>query len=418
MPKKISFPTYKLHKASGLARVILDGKHVYLGPYGSEKSHAEYAKLLAERFGNFGPGPQNSTTGDRFPDLSVNELLVRFLKHAGDYYSRDGKPTKEYVAMRDAVVPLRTLFSHTAARDIGPLRLKAVQTLLVNEGRKCRREINKQINRIRRVFSWAVGEELIPPAVHLALTKLATLKRGRTEAREAPRVKPVADVVVEATLPFLSPTVAAMVRVQRLSGARPGEVTIMRSADIDMSGEIWLYRPTDHKNAWREQPRVIALGPQAQTVLAPFLNRPSDAFLFSPREAEAWRNEQRVVNRKADRKTPIYPSELRARERRKELARSRESKRTKRDHYDVDAYRRAITYGIRQINRLRAKQVPPVAPLPSWHPYQLRHAAATELRRRFGIEAVPVGLGNSADLAELYAERDMDRLKEIASMLG
>lgn len=244
------------------------------------------------------------------------------------------------------------------------------------------------------------------------------LKRGRTDAREAPKVKPIDDAAVEATLPFLSPPVAAMVRVQRLSGARPGEITIMRACDVDMSGNVWLYRPTDHKNAWREQTRIIALGPQAQAVLRPFLNRPVDAFLFSPREAEEWRNEQRAINRRSNRKTPVYPCELRARERRKQLAKMRQSKRAKRDHYDVDSYRRAIKYGIRRANRQLGELQSGSAPIPNWHPYQLRHTAATELRKRFGIEAVPVGLGNSTDLAELYAERDLERLKEIAKELG
>jgi hypothetical protein len=57
MPRSSSFPSCRLHKPAGLARVIVDGKHVYLRPYGAEKSHAEDAKLLAERFGNSVSGP-------------------------------------------------------------------------------------------------------------------------------------------------------------------------------------------------------------------------------------------------------------------------------------------------------------------------------------------------------------------------
>lgn len=418
MGRPKSLPKYCLHKPSGLARVIIDGKHVYLGPYGSEESHAAYTKLLSKHFART---DRSSTDGEQ-PygdlDVSVNELLVLYLRHARNYYSRDGKTTKEYVAMRDAVIPLRSHFSHLPAREFGPLRLKLIQQQLVEDGRKCRTEINKQIKRIRRVFRWAVSEELVPPAVYAALAKVDGLKRGRTVAREAPKVKPVEDAVVEETLKYTTPVVAAMVRLQRLAGARPGEVTIMRPCDIDMTGDVWIYRPQDHKNAWREQPRVIAFGPQAQAILRSFLQRPADAYVFSPRESEEWRNEQRVKNRRPDRKTPVFASELRARERRKKKSQSRKLRRVTGDCYTVDSYRRAVKYAIRRANEARANAQAAVDPLPSWHPYQLRHTAATDLRKQFGIEAVPLGLGNSADLAELYAERDLELLKKIAREVG
>jgi|GEM_PF-2340795 len=169
-PRSDPFHATDSHKPSGLARVIIEGKHIYLGPFGSEESHAAYAQLILERFGSVTQSPP-SAAGDRFPDISVNELLVRYLEYARKYYSRDGKVTKEYIALRDAVIPLRTFFSHLPARDFGPLRLKAIQNFLVNEKRKCRTEINKQIKRIRRVFGWAVSEELIPPSVYAALAR-------------------------------------------------------------------------------------------------------------------------------------------------------------------------------------------------------------------------------------------------------
>jgi hypothetical protein len=42
-------PSYRLHKPSGRARVIIDGEHIYLGLYGSPESHERYARLIAER---------------------------------------------------------------------------------------------------------------------------------------------------------------------------------------------------------------------------------------------------------------------------------------------------------------------------------------------------------------------------------
>jgi site-specific recombinase XerC len=47
------------------------------------------------------------------------------------------------------------------------------------------------------------------------------------------------------------------------------------------------------------------------------------------------------------------------------------------------------------------------APAPHGHPNQLRHAHATEVRKRFGLEAAQVALGHeTADLTQVYAERD------------
>lgn len=86
------------------------------------------------------------------------------------------------------------------------------------------RYINDNIDRIRRLFKWAVAHELIPVTVHQALTAVPDLRRGRTAARENEPVMPVSDAVIEATIPFLRTVVADMVRLQRLRGCRPDEV--------------------------------------------------------------------------------------------------------------------------------------------------------------------------------------------------
>ncbi len=42
-----------------------------------------------------------------------------------------------------------------------------------------------------------------------------------------------------------------------------------------------------------------------------------------------------------------------------------------------------------------------------WHPHQLRHNAAAELRKEFGLEAGRIILGHcSAVITEVYAEKD------------
>ena len=79
------------------------------------------------------------------------------------------------------------------------------------------------------------------------------LQKGRTPARETEPVVPVSDEVVEKTLPILPEVVADMVRFQRLTGCRPGEVCILRPRDVDRSGEIWRYVPASHKTEHRDR---------------------------------------------------------------------------------------------------------------------------------------------------------------------
>jgi len=52
---------------------------------------------------------------------------------------------------------------------------------------------------------------------------------------------------------------------------RPGEVVQMRMEDIDLSGEIWIYRPSSHKTEHHGRERLGPVGPKAQAVLQPFL---------------------------------------------------------------------------------------------------------------------------------------------------
>jgi integrase len=54
-----------------------------------------------------------------------------------------------------------------------------------------------------------------------------------------------------------------------------------------------------------------------------------------------------------------------------------------------------------------------------WSPNQLRHTAATEIRREFGIEAAQNTLGHaSVDVTEIYAEKSLDQVREVMEKLG
>jgi integrase len=412
MPRKRSHvPSYRLHKPSGQARVIINGQHIYLGRYGSRESREKYSRLIAELATSPGPDSIAPAAKGCFQNLTIDELILAYWRFAETYYTKDGEPTKELACMREALRPVRKLYGGSRACDFGPKAFKVVMHHMVELGLS-HGLINHRASRIKRVFKWAVAEELIPPSVHYALQAVAGLRYGRTEAHEAEPIRPVKDMWVEAVLPHLSPQVAAMISIQRLTGMRPGEVVVMKACNINTANDIWIYEPYEHKNRWREKRRRIPLGPKTQELLKPFLARGKDAYLFSPREADAWHKEHRLIHCKTKRKTPVYPSELRARQTAKLKRRKRKSKRPKGEHYTTDSYRRAIDCGF-----MRAKKAE--IEIPHWFPLQLRHSRATEIRRDYGLDAAQVVLGHArADVTEIYAEKNLALAIQIAREAG
>lgn len=408
MPRKANgVPSYCLHKASGQAVVRISGKDVYLGPYGSEPSRTEYARLLAEwqarRTEQIDVALSLTETVD--PSITVAEVILRYREFAKEYYAKDGVPTKEFVEMALALKPVRELYGSTYAREFGPLKLQAVRQHMIDKDLS-RGVVNHRINRIKRFIKWATSQQLVPPSVHQGISTVVGLRRGRTTARETDPVTPVEDRHVDATLPHTSPQVAAMIQLQRLTGMRPCEVVMICMGEIDQSQDVWIYSPSSHKNSWRGRDRTIPLGPKAQEVIKPFIKADSDAFLFSPQEAESQRNQVR----RSQRQTPMTPSQRQRRTKAK-------PKRAKRDRYDVSSYRRAITYAIQKANRDRARHG--LEPLPDWFPLQLRHSRATELNVQFGIEAAAVSLGHAhADVTKVYAERNLKLAIEVARQTG
>jgi len=332
------------------------------------------------------------------PDLAIFELVERFLEHAKVYYRNpDGTPGREVENYKTPLGLLVRLYGPTPAAEFGPLALEAIRVTMIKSG-QCRTFTNRQIDRLKGVFKWATSKELIPSSVYEALRSLAGLRVGHTEARESEPVKPVPDSDVESTLPHLSVTVRAMVQVQRLTGARPGEICGMRIGDVDRGGAVWVYRPERHKTQHHGHHREIFIGPKAQTILAPFmLKLDPGANVFSPAAAM----EEMRQRRHEARKTPMSCGNVPG------SNRKRKPKRQPRQRYDVNAYRHAI---------VRACEL---AKVEAWHPHQLRHTSATDVRRQFGIEAAQHHLGHATTtMTEIYAERNSETARAVASAIG
>ncbi len=214
--------------------------------------------------------------------LSVAEVLAAYLDFAERHYREpDGTPSDELRHVKTVIRHVREVYGESPAAAFGPMSLKAVRQKFVGL-RWSRKSVNARIERVRRIFKWAVAEELVSPVVYQALTAVAGLQRGRTEARETEPVEPVDDAVVDATLPFLNRQVAGLVEFQRLTGCRPGEACRIRRCDIDTSGTVWRYKPPKHKTAWKGKTRVVAIGSKAQALLREFFTHDAADYLFSP----------------------------------------------------------------------------------------------------------------------------------------
>ena len=179
----------------------------------------------------------------------------------------------------------------------------------------------------------------------------------------------------------------------------------MRTIDVDTSGRVWIYTPESHKTEHHGRERRIYLGPKAQETLRPWLRPELTAYLFTPADAEAERRSEQRENRK----TRVQPSQWNRRRRKPRKAPG--------ERYTVDSYRRAIKYGIKRANQEPERGESRA--IPHWHPHQLRHNAATRLRREFGLDVARAVLGHSSPVVtEVYAELDGAKAAEAMERVG
>ena len=445
-PKHL-LPQMRLHAQSGHARVRINGKTFWLGRFGSPEAKDEYDRLIAEYLSSrtVGRRPAQGKEAAASPvisdqaieqaaqavvsayppvadqvdlpavtvevkppaELTVSELCVVYMDHARTYYKLpDGRLSSSYHGMLQAVNALRP-FKRLPAASFGPRSLREIMERLVHEKTRKgkpwpRKSINRLIKRIRSLFKWAVTMEMVPAQTWHALLAVEGLRQGRSPAPELPPVKAVADTIVKKTLPHLPDVVADLVMFIRYSGCRPGEACMLRAVDIDRTGNVWKWTLSSHKNAWREQGRVIMLGPKAQKIIGPYLDRLRTkpfGYCFSPAESEKARNNVRKQNRKS----PMTPSQ---RARRPKPMKSR--KKPPRPYYADDTLNRCIRRACEK------------AGIPRWTPMQLRHAAGTEARKSGGgLDAAQVRLGHKhASITEVYAELAQEKAAKLALKLG
>ena len=95
-------------------------KTVYLGPYDSDESRQNYARLIAELAATPVPSvPPTPGTRDGHV-VTVNDLLLAFWMHAERHYRRaDGTVTNELAQYRQTFRLVKELYGRTPAVRVG-----------------------------------------------------------------------------------------------------------------------------------------------------------------------------------------------------------------------------------------------------------------------------------------------------------
>ncbi|MEM9490505.1 MAG: hypothetical protein AAGC55_15260 [Myxococcota bacterium] len=119
-------PKLRHHKATGRAVVTLDGRHVYLGRYGTPEADAEYRRAIAEYL-TLGevrtPGRVNAAKP------AVADLILRYWRHCEQTLTRK---TREG-SVRPALRRFGRMYGPTVVRDFDPPALRAFQRSLLEE---------------------------------------------------------------------------------------------------------------------------------------------------------------------------------------------------------------------------------------------------------------------------------------------
>jgi integrase len=385
MPRpKALVPALRYH-ISGQSICEISGTTYYLGMADSPESLARYAVLIREYQANGLKVPAHITSqtlaamvgafsvAPAKVDQCQEPIRVKHLTEAYRAFVKqryEGQPT-EIHRLGQLCDDVLASDGERLVKEYGPKALQAQRKKWVDEKNKSRAYVNRLTNSVVRMFKWGVAEELVEPEVWQRLKSVEPLREGYTEAYETEGVKPVSIQIVRATAVHLSPVVKAMLRIHTATGMRPSELCNMRPMDIDRTGEVWVYRPPKHKNKSKGKSRAIPLIGDAREAIIDYLNRPADSYCFSPRESMAWfRSQQR-----ANRQTPVQPSQ----QNRRKATRQKEPG----EKYDSHSYRQAI------------QRAAKTAKVDSWHPYQLRHLAATQVREALGAEAAQALLGHA-----------------------
>ena len=368
-------------------RVRIQGVDYYLGDQEDPETINRYRAKIASWIGN------DQTVAPPAPgQVTVAELLNSFFKHAESYYQKRGKPTAEVWCYRKIIsIILSTPYSEILAGEFKAEQLRAVRAEFLKQtyrsGSRLKRwtrgNVNEQVNRVRRIWSWGHTHLGVSLDALQSQREVKGLAKTRSSAPEGRKVEPVTREQIERTAAALPGCLPSLVQVHSLIGCRIDEICLMRPIDLDRTDPTcWKYSPSEYKTEHIDKPieSHYWIGPKAISILEPLLSR--------CRKPTDW----------------IFPLLKKV---------------PGRGCYNRSTYLAAVKRAIKRINLAE-----PGNPLQVWSPRQIRHLRLTEIKLavhrlgRDGQEAAQAVAGHAEpSTTAIYAELS-DVARETMRELG
>lgn len=290
--------------SSGQARVTLNGKVHYLGPFGSPEAHQRYAELV-QHWLDAGRQPLQQPPHAGQVVLTVRDAFARYREWilATGRYVKNGQPTSQRKLIDQVLDAFEAFAGAFRANQLRESLLVQWRDRLEQNPRLTRRGVNRKVSLLLGVLKWARARGLITRETWADCSALEPLKRGECgsrpeRGRERRAVTP--DEVDKVAAACSCRHVAAMLRVQAMIGCRPGEICAMRWMDIDRTPVVvngvamWTYRVAQStaKTAHHGKTIRYPVPPPAQRILEEF-QAPPAALIFSPSQSMAERGRAR-----------------------------------------------------------------------------------------------------------------------------
>lgn len=364
--RQAKVPSHRLHRATGCGVVTLRtggvAKDYYTGRWGSSEADAKYRALIAEFLLNNRNLPAAAATGGtEDPGLSLAELCAMFLDKKRTQH-KNGKLSASRLRTIERVIGGLRDSDHgmLPAAKFAPRHYFEIRDRLEDANQKVG-TINLHTATIQSMFGWAREREITPYETSGRICDIPQLKDSRERKLEA-----VPDEHFNAILPFLRPTMKAVVIVMRRTGMRAGEACQLTLDTIDRTGDVWTFRPPQSKTGSFAE-RVIGIGPEAQEAMRPFIDETKPSrFLFRSKQGKT-------------RGRQLIPGDITS----------------------------AIVKACRK------------AKVPRFRGHQLRHTRLEEVRRLHGIDAAQVVGGHlNVKTTEIYAPPDREKAVKAARESG
>ena len=301
-------------------------------------------------------------------DGTLPTLKELFLKvHEKEIADKDEEVRKKEMrfyrtALNDLIAFFKTVPFSLLTFELRPNRILLWRKFLNAEKSICRSTINKKVNVVKQMIQYAVNREIEPAHLAYEVGVIKPVKKGQENFKDYDEVGPAEWTTVEKLFPYLDSMIQDMLLLSRYTGARPGEIRLMRPCDIDQTDtNAWVFSLDKHKTRRHGIVRKIVIGLDAQPILLKYMVRPGQAYCFPAR-----------LNHHGD--TGQY--------------------------YTSGSFAKVITRAVAAYNAENPK-----TPI-QFHANQLRHTFATSVCLEHGLEVTRCALGHATtQMTKRYARQ-------------